>query len=250
MSSLRVAVVEYDIVYENKPANFSKINEALRGVKADLIVLPEAFQTGFCIGESWVAEKMDGPTMAYLKELSVVKNATICGSFFCMDERDCVNRFVAVEGGKVIAQYDKVHLFKMGDEDKSIKPGNKLVQFEVNGFQIRPIICYDLRFPRVAVNDSNYDVLVCSANWPSQRIDHWDTLLKARAIENQAYVIGCNRIGEYNELFYPGHSSIYSANGDRLAFSYKKDVVEYELNKDDLELFRSKLPFIQDQVEI
>jgi omega-amidase len=248
MPSLQVALVQYNIAFENKAANFSKILEAIKDVDCDLVVLPEAFQTGCCVGETWMAEEMDGETMTFLKELSSSKNAAVCGSFFCMEGRSCFNRFVVVKEGEVIAKYDKIHLFKMGDEDKSITAGTQTIDFELNGFKIRPVVCYDIRFPYVCYNDTMYDVLVCSANWPSQRIEHWDTLLKARAIENQSFVLGCNRIGEYKDMFYPGHSSVYSPIGERVAFSYKKDVVLYELTKEVIEETRSKLPFISDQV--
>lgn len=250
MEELKIAIIQYNIIQDNKNANFSKIEEAVHGIRCDLIVLPEVFQTGFCVENTWHAEPMDGRTIEFLKHLANTTGAVVCGSFFCMANRECVNRFVALKNDEIICTYDKVHLFKMGNEHQFITPGSERAHFEVNGFSIRPIVCYDLRFPYICYNDTNYDVLLCPANWPSKRIRHWDALLEARAIENQAYVIGANRIGECGGMFYPGHSSVFNPKGERVAFSYKKSVIEYTLHKKDIEATRSQLPFLDDAVEL
>jgi predicted amidohydrolase len=249
MSYLNTSIVQFNIEWKNKEANFSKIKEMISDLQSDLIVLPEMFQTGFCVDDVSLAETIDGETIAFLIELSIEKDACIVGSFLCNSGGSIVNRFIAVSKGEIIHYYDKIHLFKMGDEHKHIAPGDGVSDFELNGFKIRPLICYDLRFPYASFNSSNYDILMYVANWPSQRIAHWDALLAARAIENQAFVIACNRVGEQDGHFYPGHSSAYSPTGEQLEHAHKEEVIEVKIEKILVHKTREKLPFLKDRVE-
>ncbi|MGB0851454.1 MAG: nitrilase-related carbon-nitrogen hydrolase, partial [Bacteroidia bacterium] len=156
-------------------------------------------------------------------------------------------RFVLVSQGEVVGFYDKTHLFSLSQEEEHISAGNTKADMVLKGFKIRPIICYDLRFPYTAFNDTEYDILLNVASWPSQRIAHWDSLLAARSIENQAFVIGCNRVGEQAGHFYPGHSSVYAPDGEQLIHSVKEELLCLTLNKETLENVRKKIPFLKDR---
>lgn len=247
MAELKISIVQYNITWCDKESNFNYLNDKLKGISTDLIVFPEMFQTGFIVSNKDFAEPMEGETMSWLKQASLSHDASICGSFLCQENGHFVNRFVLVRQGELVGFYDKVHLFAMGGEDTFFSAGSTKVDMVLNGFKIRPIICYDLRFPYISYNDSDYDVLLCVANWPSQRINHWDVLLQARAIENQAYVVACNRIGEQDGHFYPGHSSAYAPNGDKLLQSHKEEIIELTLSKDLIIKTRDKLPFLADR---
>lgn len=252
MSMLKIAVLQYPIRWKDKHANFSVINEMMDGKEADLIVLPEMFQTGFCIDDPEQAEELHKETLRYMANLGKHHNAGVVGSFMEKEQDHLYNTMVLVEEGEVKGTYRKRHLFSYGREDHYISEGDRHEDFNFRGFKIRPIICYDLRFPYVCYNHTDYDMLVCCANWPSARIQHWDALLAARAIENQAYVVACNRVGEQpakedNVIYYPGHSSIYHPNGSVLAKSHKQEVLEIELSKEVIEQTRASLPFLKDR---
>ncbi len=247
MADLAISIVQYNISWCNKESNFNYLNDKLLGISSDLIVLPEMFQTGFCVSNMEMAETMEGETMQWLKQKSNTLKTAICGSFLCQEDGLFFNRFVLVKEGDLVGFYDKVHLFSMGNEHNSLSGGNTKVDMVLNGFKIRPIVCYDLRFPYISFNDTEYDILLCPANWPSQRIAHWDAILKARSIENQAFVIACNRIGEQDGYFYPGHSSVYTPSGDQVKHSHKEEILEYTITKSIIEETRKKLPFLVDR---
>ncbi|NNJ54578.1 MAG: nitrilase family protein [Bacteroidia bacterium] len=247
MPSLKVAILQYNISWKNKAENFNKIKEMISEIDAELVVLPEMFQTGFCIDDKLIAETMEGETIQFLKAESKAKGISFCGSFLCVDNNSYFNRFVMVSDGDVVGHYDKVHLFGLGGETAFIEAGNTKVDFAFRDFKIRPMVCYDLRFPYLSFNDSEYDLLICVANWPSQRIAHWDALLKARSIENQVYVIASNRVGEVDGHFYPGHSCAYKPNGELLVHSHKEEVIQFEISKEEVTKTREKHPFIKDR---
>lgn len=247
---MRVALVQFNIQWKDKAANFKRIKELVEDVEADLFVLPETFQTGFAVKHPELAEEIDGETIAFLQEISKAKNSCFVGSFLCKAGEQVVNRFVAINAGEIVHYYDKIHLFIMGEEDKYISSGDGVADFDLNGFKIRPLVCYDLRFPYVSHNTSSYDILLYVANWPSKRISHWDALLAARAIENQAYVIACNRVGEQDGYFYPGHSSVISPTGDAIVHTHKEEVVIVEIDKTVVDKTREKLPFLSDQMQM
>ena len=249
---MKVSLVQFDIAWKDKQANIDKITAMLSDVDSDLIVLPEMFNTGFCTDDVSLAEAMEGDTIKWMMEYSKRHKTAVCGSLIVGEEGVFFNRFIMVSDGEVVGHYDKTHLFALGGEGEHITPGSAKVDMVVNGFKIRPIVCYDLRFPYTAFNDSEYDILLNVANWPSARIAHWDTLLQSRAIENQVYTIGCNRVGEQlaaegKAFYYPGHSSAYAPDGEKLEHSVKEEVITIKLSKEVIEQTRSKLPFLKDR---
>ena len=242
-----ISLVQFNISPKDKKYNLAKIQELLAGKSRDLVVLPEMFNTGFCTDDMSISESMDGETVSWLKKTSKESETAICGSFLCSEEGTYFNRFVMVSDGEVVGHYDKTHLFGLGGEQEHITAGNSKVDMVIQGFKIRPIICYDLRFAYASFNDTEYDVLINVANWPSQRIAHWDVLLQARSIENQVYVVGCNRVGEQDGYFYPGHSAVYAPDGERRIHSVKEEVLSVSIDKKYIEQTRKKLPFLKDR---
>lgn len=246
---MNIALVQFDIAWGNKVQNFNKIKTLLKDTQADLFLLPEMFQTGFCVDEIQYAEEMQAETFEFMKEMARSKDALMAGTWMVKDGDAIYNRFVVVGEVGVVAYYDKVHLFKHSNEDQYISAGNAKSDLEINGKRFRLITCYDLRFPYISFNDSEYDAILISANWPSQRIKHWDALLRARAIENQAYTIAVNRVGQdIHGHYYPGHSSVYDMSGERLIRFTGEEVHVVTLDFDKQEELRKKLPFIKDRV--
>jgi predicted amidohydrolase len=250
--SMKVSIVQINIKSKDIEANLGRIEELTKSNDSDLVVLPEMFNTGYFANDETLAESMEGKTLAWMQRVTKANKNAMCGSLLISEEDQIFNRFVMVSNGDVVGHYDKTHLFGMANEQENITAGNVKADMVVNGFKIRPIICYDLRFPYTSFNDSEYDVLLNVASWPSQRIAHWDALLQARAIENQAYVIGCNRVGEQvladdKIFYYPGHSSAYAPNGEQLAHSVKEEVVTVSLDKSVIEYTRNLLPFLKDR---
>lgn len=250
---MKVAIFQYNIAWENPSSNLQKIeNELAKMGKdgADLLVLPEMFSTGFSMTPQGIAETKDGNTMQTIKRLSKAYNMAICGSFAAIQEGKYFNRgfFVTPDGD---CQFrDKKHLFSIGKEVESYSAGESKEIISYKGWNIRLLICYDLRFPVWARNQENeYDLLIYTANWPTARISSWDVLLPARAVENEAYVCGCNRIGEDGMGFaHVGHSAIYDYKGACiLNFEPDQEAIKtIELNKEGLERFRSKFPAYKD----
>ena len=190
--------------------------------KTDVIVLPEMFTTGFTMKSSEVAEQMQGRTHSWMQEQAKMHNVVVCGSIIIEENGNYYNRFLWVEPDGNTIFYDKRHLFRMADENKFYAEGTQIINISYKGFKIRPLICYDLRFPvwaRNSVNDDEfaYDVLLYVANWPQPRISAWTSLLQARAIENYAYCLGVNRVG-YDEkgIVYNGQSMAFDPKGNKL----------------------------------
>jgi predicted amidohydrolase len=196
-----------------------------------------------------VAESMKGATISWLQALAKAKNAAITGSLVIQENGNFYNRLVFVVPSGEIKTYDKKHLFTLAGEDKVYTTGTEKLLFEYQGFKICPLICYDLRFPVFARNTEDYDVLIYVANWPKPRINAWDALLKARAIENMCYTIGVNRIGEDpNKHDYPGHSQVIDELGNYLIAPQENEgVFITTLNKNTLKATRKKLGFLNDR---
>ena len=216
----------------------------------DLILLPEMFMSGFTMNPEAVFETMEGPTITWLRKLSKEKQTAIGGSLVIKENNVFYNRFVFVKPDGTINTYDKRHTFTLAGEDKVYKAGTKKVIVDYKGWRICPLICYDLRFPVWARNTENYDVLLYVANWPKPRVDAWDTLLKARAIENMSYCIGVNRVGnDTNNLEYSGHSGAYDGLGKLLTnFEDSKECIEIvTLEKNHVSEIRNKLKFLDDR---
>lgn len=199
--TLNICSIQSSLVWEDKDANINNFEENLKDFDkgyADIILFPEMFNTGFSINPS-LAEDMNGKSVNYLQEKASKLDAVVMATLMIKEDDKVYNRLVCVYPNGEIKHYDKRHLFCLSDENKLLTKGTNYLIVDVKGWMIKPLICYDLRFPvwskNVSGNEYEYDVLIYLANWPSARDYHWETLLKARAIENQSYVIGLNRIG-------------------------------------------------------
>ena len=214
----------------------------------DLYVLPETFSTGFLGDQGQPAEPIDGPTVQWMKDQSLQRKAAIAGSLALEVDGARRNRFLFVDGGEIVAFYDKRHLFSYGGEDQRYLAGDVPCVFEWRGWRIDLQICYDLRFPVWCRNDRAFDLQLFVANWPSPRVLAWQRLLQARAIENQAAVVGVNRVGEDGKgIAYPGCSSAWSALGECLVeIGPGESVGRVTLDLADIRALRERLPFLAD----
>lgn len=251
-NDLIVTLVETDLIWESPEENRSVIEKKLiqHSPPTDLFILPEMFTSGFTMTPEVVAEAMNGTTVNWLKTLSKRKEAAICGSLVIEDEGLYVNRFIFVSPEGDLWHYDKKHTFTLAGEHKAYKAGSEKVSFKYNGWRICPMICYDLRFPVWARNTEDYDLLVYVANWPKPRINAWDALLKARAIENMSYCVGVNRSGfDGNGHEYPGHSGVYDVLGNALDLKTNIDSELYTavLSYKSIGKYRNKLNFLKDR---
>ncbi|WP_324690440.1 nitrilase family protein [Flavobacterium cheonhonense] len=248
---MKIALVQTNLIWENPIENRSHLAQKITGFmeEVDLIVLPEMFSSGFTMNPKAVAETMNGETIAWLQHLAKAKDCAITGSLVIEENGKYYNRLVFVYPNGELKTYDKRHLFTLAGEDKVYTAGKEKLIIEYKGFRICPLICYDLRFPVFARNVEDYDVLIYVANWPKPRINAWDILLKARAVENMSYAIGVNRIGmDENELEYVGHSQAVDFLGNYLLEAQETDgVFIVELDKEKLLETRSKLAFLKDK---
>ena len=216
---LKVTLIQSDLFWENKEKNleqFSKKIDAIT-VPTDLIILPEMFTTGFSMCPETFAEPMEGPTIKWMQATAHKKNCVVTGSFICEEKGNYYNRLIWMNADGSFTKYDKRHLFSMGNEHHHYTAGQEKLIVTLKGWKICPLICYDLRFPVWARNSKNnpYDLLIYIANWPQRRSFAWTTLLLARAIENQCYVIGVNRVGnDGNEIVHSGDSAVINAMGE------------------------------------
>ena len=248
---MKVAVIQSPLVWEDPQLNRNyfeaKINTIVSEV--DLIVLPEMFNTGFTMQAEAVAETMQGQTMLWLQSLAKARKCAITGSLIVTEDGKFYNRMVFVFPTGEVQQYDKRHLFTLAGENVVFTAGTEKIIIEYKGWKICPLICYDLRFPVFSRNTENYDLLIYVANWPKTRINAWDTLLKARAIENMSYTIGVNRLGvDGTNLEYVGHSQIVDYLGNSVLEPQKGEgVFIAELDKNRLLDTRKKLDFLKDQ---
>jgi omega-amidase len=269
---LKITTLQLDLVWENKTENLKKIDEILRGLpQTDVIVLPEMFTTGFSMTPEKWAEPMFGDTFNWMKAKAQEHNAVITGSFICAEEGRYYNRLIWMQPDGTFYKYDKRHLFSLAGEQHHYTQGTERITIEWRGWRICPLICYDLRFPMWSRNiphfennlilDSNpkflsqntegpyYDVLIYVANWPAIRANAWKSLLVARAIENQAYVVGVNRVGfDGNNKAHSGDSAVIDYQGGTVfEISEKENIFTTILNRGDLLKFRNKFGFLNDQ---
>ena len=254
MHDLKVTLIQADQIWEDKSANFSMYESFfMRITETDLIVLPEMFHTGFSMSVDQLAEEWnDSLGLNFLKNWSTRLQSAIYTSLIIRDEGKIYNRGVFVYPNGKVVKYDKRKSFGLGGEDKFYTAGNQEVIVEWKDWKINLQICYDLRFPELARNRlleliPAYDVLLYVANWPEKRISHWDALIRARAIENQSYVIGVNRIGkDGNGLEYNGHSQVIDMFGRFIVDpSSIKEKLHCSLNNVDLKIVRRELPFLE-----
>ncbi|MDH3643913.1 MAG: amidohydrolase [Gammaproteobacteria bacterium] len=215
---------------------------------AQVVVLPEMFSTGFTMSSAEVAEPMDGPTVRWLQEQAAELGKVICGSLVIAEGGRYYNRFCWVDPAGNVATYDKRHRFRMANEHGHYSAGSQRCIIGVADWRVCPMICYDLRFPVWFRNRSDYDVLLCVANWPAARQHAWNSLLRARAIENQCYAVGLNIVGvDGNEVAYTGGSAVYSPEGHSLLEAGEASgVFTASLDGDALEDYRSRFPAWQD----
>jgi len=249
---MRISLLQYPIVWADKLQNLQRTESriALLEGLTDLVVLPEMFTTGFCTESPELAESMDGHTFECLKSWAQKYKLAICGSFIATENSKFYNRSFFVKPSGEFAYADKRHLFSMGGEDRFFTAGSGDLLVNYCGFSIRLLVCYDVRFPVWARNvDNAYDLLIYVANFPTRRINDWDVLLKARAIENQTFVCGLNITGQdANGIDYNGHSVLLDFHGNELIrFNEREENTKtFELTKELLEKYRSKFPVWKD----
>ncbi len=250
MPDLKVTLIQTSLHWENIEENlkhfgqlFSKIHE-----QTDLIVIPEMFSTGFSMNTKRLAEKMDGKTIQWLKEQSEKTGAVITGSVIISDNGNFYNRLIWMRPDGTYDTYDKRHMFGMGEEDKFYTPGEKRLIVSLKDWKICPQVCYDLRFPVWNRNRNDYELLIFVANWPERRNFAWKHLLQARAIENQSYVIGVNRIGnDGNGIYHSGDSALIDPLGEVIFTQADTAFIKtMTISKERLEYVRAKMPFLQD----
>ncbi len=249
---MRFSIVQFDIVWEIKQDNLVKIEKLLSGITpTDVIVLPEMFSTGFSMQSSILAESMDGTTIHWMRSIAKQYNAAITGSLIIQENDRYFNRLLWVNPDGTLHYYDKRHLFGLGQEHEHYSPGNNRFIVEYQSIKILPLICYDLRFPVWSRNTDGYDVLIYVANFPAVRSHAWNSLLKARAIENQAFTIGVNRIGnDGNGIYHQGDSCCIDYLGNTLChFRDIEACHTIELSLESQLTFREKFPFLKDKDE-
>jgi predicted amidohydrolase len=248
---MKVALIQSSLVWENPKANRNHFEEKINALteQVDLIVLPEMFTTGFTMNPEAVAETMQGETIQWLLSLAKTKNSAITGSLIITENDNFYNRLVFIFSSGEIHFYDKRHLFTLAGEDKVYTSGKEKLVIEYKGWKICPLICYDLRFPVFARNTEDYDVLIYVANWPKPRINAWDILLKARAVENMCYTIGVNRTGFDDSNFeHVGHSQVVDFLGNYILEPQETEgVFIIEVQKENLLETRNKLGFLNDR---
>lgn len=245
-SHLRVTLVQAEIAWQAPATNRRALAAHFRGLTGhtDLIVLPEMFSTGFSMDAEGLAESMDGPTVGWMREEAAATGCVITGSLIVRDGEHCHNRLVWARPDGTLEHYDKRHLFRMANEQQHYAAGTRRLIVELKGWRICPMICYDLRFPVWSRNWGDYDLLLYVANWPQRRAHAWSTLLKARAIENLAYVVGVNRIGkDGNGATYGGDSVALDFLGQPLSSEGGGDRVETAvLDFGSLQKYRDAFP--------
>jgi omega-amidase len=251
MQDLKITMVQASLTWHDAEANLARFDGIIGSLtdKTDLVVLPEMFTTGFTMQARENAEEMSGPTVARLLEWARQTEADVAGSIIIRESGRYYNRLVWARPDGGIVTYDKRHLFRMAGEQEVYSAGDKKILIELKGWKLRPFICYDLRFPVWSRNVNNeYDVAVFAANWPGQRAQHWNALLTARAIENQCYVIGVNRVGmDGNGISYSGGSIAVDFEGKAVLEIKDEECVRTAvLSYDKLEEYRRSFPAWKD----
>lgn len=241
----RIAIVQRDIVWQDIDANLRAIESMLDGVEADIVVLSEMFQTGFVTNPESVAD--DGRTLRWMQSAAAEHNFAIVGSVVVKEGERYYNRMLFVKPTGEVEHYDKHHLFSVGGEDRHFTAGDRRVVVEWRGLRYLLEICYDLRFPVWSRQRGDYDVIIYSALWPKPRRAVWRTLLQARAIENQAWVVGVNRVGSEPELEYVGDSMVIDFMGRIMADAEARECVEcVEFDSEEIERFRERFNVSRD----
>ena len=251
MDELNLSFFQYDIAWGDKEKNLSQVEKALSLLSgtSDVLVLPETFSTGFSMLNNELSEPVSGETIATLSRWTRQYGVAVSGSFICSEEGRCYNRAFFLTPDNECFFYDKRHLFRMGEEHLHFSPGTQRIIVPYKGWNISLLVCYDLRFPVWSRNtDNGYDLLLYCANWPAVRVDAWLSLLKARAIENCAYVAGVNRVGaDGNGIAHSGQSVVYDYKGGVLnELSDEEQLCTVSLSLERLRRFREKFPVWKD----
>ncbi|CAG46050.1 Carbon-nitrogen hydrolase [Francisella tularensis subsp. tularensis FSC198] len=249
MSKLKVSVIQSDIIWADKQANYNNLENSIANIDqdTDIIVMCEMFNTGFIMNPTDQASTQQDIVNWMYRQVKG-KNYAIVGSAATYSDDKIVNRLYFVTPEKQVYTYDKNHLFIHAGEDKKYTAGNKRQIINYKGFNILVTVCFDLRFPVFNCNNNDYDILINVACWPESRRQHWQALLKARAIENQAFVVACNRVGNDPNFNYAGDSMIIDYNGDILAHQeFKQATLSATLDKNKQLQHRSKFNFLASQ---
>lgn len=247
---MEVALIQAPLQWENPKANRTYFGSRINSLKgsADLIVLPEMFTTGFTMKPQNIPPEEAGHTLEWMQEYASLADAALTGSLVFKEGAEYFNRLIFMFPDGNYEYYDKRHTFTLAGEDKVYQRGKERKILHYREFTFCLQICYDLRFPVWSRNTDDYDILLYVANWPDTRISAWDTLLRARAIENMSYVLGVNRVGtDANGLTYNGHSAVYDAMGKQMTFSEKDEILRVSLDKGALNQARESLKFLQDR---
>lgn len=284
---LKITIIQSELHWENVDKNLAMFTEKITSIKeeTDLIILPEMFTTGFTMNSTSQAETMNGKSILWMKQQAKSKNAVVVGSLIIVENQAYFNRLIWAQPDGKIYHYDKRHLFRMANEHEHFSAGKTRLIVELKGWKICPLICYDLRFPVWSRNKSithhptptthsstpsthhsqpAYDCLIYIANWPEARKEPWSKLLEARAIENQVYVVGVNRVGkspsptlphgkggvvnpqkeEESGIIYSGNSAVIDPKGNVISTipAYQNTIETTILNRQELEDFREKFP--------
>ncbi len=253
MADLTITLIQSQLHWEDIPANLAMFDDKMKQVpdEAQLVILPEMFNTGFSMQVDKTHETMDGQTMQWIKEKAREKNAVVVGSLVIKEQGNFYNRLVWMKPDGNYRTYDKRHLFRLGQEHENFTKGNDRWVEELNGWRICPMICFDLRFPVWCRNDDelNYDLILFIANWPERRSFHWSQLLIGRAIENQCYVAGVNRVGDDgNGVYHSGDSAVHNPLGEEVVKQSHDEVIKtVSLEKEKIGEVREKFPFLLDR---
>jgi len=251
-NELKVTLIQTKLQWEDAVVNRANFSEKISQISedTDLIVLPEMFTTGFSMNAAALAEETDGPSLQWMKAEAEKADAAITGSIIITEDDKFYNRLYFVLPDGSYGYYDKKHTFTLAKEHHTYSAGNAKLIVDYKGWKICPLICYDLRFPVWARNVDEYDVLLYVANWPEKRVNAWDALLKARAIENMSYCIGVNRVGlDGNDHKYSGHTAAYDVLGNLMSNQeWEKEFTEtITLKKEHISTLRDRLRFLQDR---
>ena len=255
MQPLTLTTIQTNLYWEDKRANLEMLEQKIMGIgeKTELVLLPEMFSTGFSMKPELLAETMEGETVQWMKRMAATRKVILAGSCIVEENNNYYNRLIWMLPSGEYGFYDKRHRFGYAGEDKQFSAGNRRLIASVKGWRVNLLVCYDLRFPVWArqsssINGPEYDLLVYVANWPERRSLAWKTLLQARAIENQCYVAGVNRVGhDGNDIFHCGDSMIVDPMGEILyTIKEEEDIFTMTLDPGHLQTVREKLPFLKD----
>ena len=240
---LNVAICQVDMEWEETEHNLSRIEKVVAEAAADVVVLPEMFATGSKLRPSVVAETMDGPVVTAMRRWAREYDKAVVGSVVILEDGIYRNRMLFVEPSGKMTQYDKHHLFRPGGEGRDYTPGKRRVVVEYKGFRFLMQVCYDLRFPVFSRNRGDYDAIIYCASWDNKRRDAWCALLRARAIENQSYVIGVNRVGTDPDAVYIGDSKAIDYLGRTMADAESGEwTMVVTLDLEEQRAFRQSFP--------